>query len=622
MKMKRPSAGAVSVQDGFWTPYLDNIRTQTIAHVFRKFDEIGYPRNYEILAGKTEGDHSGPHFANGLLLESIRGVSDFLAASPDPVLSALLDPIVENIAAACQRTEGLPLSYNVLRGVKPWDTQENIIYTHDLYNIGTLVEAGVQHYLATGKQLLLKGAMLAAARVCREVGAEEEGKRDIVPGHSLPEEAFLRLYRLLRDHRELDALASDVGCHAKDCLHIVKHWYEARGRRDGRYPTDHDRFPAGYNQDHAPFASQREAVGHAVRATLCYTGAAALTYETGNDEYLKSLDAIWDNIVLRKMHISGGIGTRHDIEGFDDDYNLPNGAYLETCASVGLMFFAGEMALLRRSASYYDIFEEALYNTILASIGEDGKRYFYQNPLQSDGSIRRWDWHGCPCCPPMLLKLLSSLSTYIYTTADSALDVNLLIGSTYETEALSVTQAENTISVDSHGAPLTLRIRIPAYAEQFTLFQNGTALTYPIEDGYALLQGIFTVDHPISVSYEEQPYRVCANPAVKDDIGRVCIMRGRYLMCAEGFDNDCDVDFVIAKEPNLRCDGDRVIGLRADGGAFTLIPYYTWCRRESEHQEQRRMNVWFRQEDMLSCETLDSTMKGALYENYETILQK
>ena len=615
MKLNRPAAGAVSVNDGFWTPYLEKIRTSTVPHVFSKFEDDGYLENYRLLARGLDGEHRGPNWANGLLLESIRGVSDFLAAEYDADLEALIDPIIDDIVAVGEAYDDLPLTNNIRAGRKPWGIEGHIVYTHDMYNAGTLIEAAVSHYLATGKTKLLTAAIRTANRMANEIGLSP--KYNGVPGHSLPEEAMLRLYRLLRDHRELDALAEQLHADRDDYLRLVCHWYDNRGNYEGRYLCPP--FSTQYNQDHAPFAKQREAVGHAVRATLCYTGAAALTYETEDADYLCALDAIWDNITKRKMHISGGIGTRHDIEGFDDDYNLPNGAYLETCASVGLMFFAGEMALLRRRASYYDIFEQALYNTVLASIGEDGRKYFYQNPLQSDGSIRRWDWHGCPCCPPMLLKLLSALSTYIYTIEDGALDINLLIGSKYETDTFSVVQDSNSIAVDSHGAALTLRIRIPAYARQFRLEQNGAVLTYAMEDGYAVLHGIFYADHPISVLYDEVPYRVCANPAVKDDLGRVCIMRGRYLMCAEGFDNGCDVDFVIAKDPKLRCVGDRVIGLRADGSEFTLIPYYTWCRRESENQNERCMNVWFRQEGMLTAAELEPRMEGMLYENYETI---
>ena len=609
----RPAAGAVSVKDEFWTPYLENVRTSTVPHVFTKFEETGYLANYADLAEGREAPHHGPNWANGLLLESIRGVSDFLAARYDPALESRIDPIIDDIVRVGEMYDDLPLTANIRENRIPWGRNGHIVYTHDLYNVGTLIEAGVSHYLATQKTNLLTTAIRAANRVANEIG--DAPKYNAVPGHSLPEEAMLRLYRLLRDHRELDALAESLGADKDEYLRVVRHWYDRRGCYEGR--TMCPPFSTQYNQDHAPFAEQDEAVGHAVRATLCYTGAASLAYEEGNGKYDRALHAIWDSITKRKMHVSGGIGTRHDIEGFDIDYNLPNGAYLETCASVGLIFFAGEMGLTEPRGDYYDVFERALYNTVLASVDADGRRYFYQNPLISDGSIRRWDWHGCPCCPPMLLKLFASLSQYIYTYTADALNIHLLLGSTYENEHFTVSQKDRRITLDSRGRALTLRLRIPEYAERYTLTLNGCEIPYDTDDHYAVIRRVWSADDCLKVSFDTPPRRVCANPAVEADRGRVCIMVGPYVMCAEAMDNGGDVNFTVAAEPGLHTDGEHVLGRRADGGEFVLIPYYQWCRREADCQEMRAMNVWFRQEDMKSSAELRRQMGTDLYRDYQ-----
>jgi len=391
----RPAVPQVSVKDRFWTPYLEKIRHKTLPYVLDKFEEIGYVDNFRIVAGLKEGESKGPSFSDGLLLETMRGASDLLAAEYDAALDARLDALIEIIAAASDADpDGFICTKTILNYPdQRWgENGGDIIIAHDLYDHGALVEAGVHHYLATGKTTLLRPAVRAANYICQVIPP-----LGIVPGHSLPEEAFVKLHCLFRDHTELAAFAMEHGVDADKYLRMAEFWYDERGKKPGSHLP---RFSMSYNQNHVPFAEQREALGHSVRATLCYTGASAVVREAGREDYLPALNALWENITKRKMHISGGVGTRHDIEGFDVDYNLPNDAYLETCAGIGLTFFAAEFGLISPKAERFDVFERALCNNILAAIGEDGQHYFYQNPLLSDGSIRRWDWHGCPCCPP------------------------------------------------------------------------------------------------------------------------------------------------------------------------------------------------------------------------------
>jgi len=611
----RPQIAQVQIDDTFWTPYLSGIRNIMLPYTFAKFEETGYVENFRSAAAKDGRKHVGPPFSDGLLLESMRGAFDFLAACYDPQLDARMDKLVDIVCAAADDDGFLCTQTQQDYPDKRWgENGGDIIIQHDLYDHGALVEAAVSQYLATGKTKLLACAVKAANLICAYIG--EPPKHNVIPGHSLPEEAFVKLYRLFRDHRELDAFAADHQVQYADYLEIARFWYDNRGNHENRSLSD--RFKPFYNQDHLPFARQTTAEGHSVRATLCYAGAAAVARELGRDDYVCALEKLWDNVANRKMHISGGVGTRHDIEGFDTDYNLPNDAYLETCAAIGLAFWNGEMALLNADAKYFDIFERALYNNILASIGQDFTHYFYQNPLVSDGSIRRWDWHICPCCPPMLLKIYGALGSYIYACRDDALCVNMFIGSCLKTENYTIRQQKNTLFADSHGRELELRIRMPEYVRNFALTHAGQPLAFTEKNGYAVVRGVWREDQPICISFINDLRRVCANPQVEADRGLVCVMHGPYVLCAESTDNDGRVDFTIASAPDLTLAGDEVIGKTADGNTFRLIPYYRWCNRNTE-SEAAKMAVWFPQEDMLSGDALAQAMDNRLYANYDLL---
>ena len=611
VKRTRPALREVHIEDSFWSPWLDTVRTVMLPYVLDKMEEVGYAENYRDLAARNGAKHKGPPFSDGLLLESLRGACDFLSLHPDPVLEARIDGFIELFKNAmdsdgflCTQTMQ---DYPLMR----WgDNGGDIVRQHDLYDHGALIEAAIAHYLATGKTTLLTLAVRSANLICATIG--KAPKKNIIPGHSLPEEAFVKLYRLFRDRRELDGLAAELGVKYENYLDMAIFWYEARGDRAGRFVSSY--FSDEYNQDHATFSMQNYAAGHAVRAALCYTGAAAVTYETGNEAYKKALDAIWDNVYRRKLHISGGIGTRHDIEGFDKDYALPNDAYLETCAAIAFAFWAGEMSLLDGKSEYYEGFERALYNNILASVAPDGQHYFYENPLVSDGSIHRWAWHGCPCCPPMLLKLYSSLSTYIYTLREGEVSVNLLIGSRLERSSVTLTQKDGVFTADSHGKKLTLRIRVPAWAKNPVFTLNGETFVPTVEDGFALVTRVWDGTETLALTYTPALRRIFADPAVEDDRGLVSFFHGPYLLCAEAMDNGGSLDFAVAADPELRycAEDDTVLGKRSDGGDFCLIPYYRWCRREGR-QSDRAMKVWLPQTDMPGAETLCGLLGGELY---------
>lgn len=625
---KRPSIGSVTVNDDFWTEYLSNVQNLTLPHCLKKFEENGMDNFTSVGMGKKEL-HKGPPWTDGLVLETLRAACDFLNSNYNEELANTIDRIAKCVCLAADTDSEGYLSTFTMQNYPHLRFGENggdLVWSHDIYNMGTLIEASISHYNATKETFLLKRAVKVANNICSYIG--EPPKHRIIPGHSLAEEAFVKLYCLFKDDESLNDFAKENNVNFADYLEVADFWYRKRGTG---VKTSHDKefiekcshilkFNSEYFQNHLPFEEQKTAVGHSVRATLCYLGAAAVAIQTENQKYIDSLNAIWHNITDKKVHITGGVGTRHDIEGFDKEYLLPNEAYLETCAAIGLSFMSGEMSLIDCDSKYFDCFELSLYNNILGAVHGDFKRFFYQNPLRSDGSLKRWEWEGCPCCPPMILKIFASLHTYIYSYSCDILNINMLIGSDYENEYFSVSQKNGKIKVDSKGKEITVRIRKPVYAKSFKLLIDGKACECEWDKGYALIKGVFSNGTEIEAVYNTEPVRIIANTAVEDDLGLVCVMNGKFVMCAEGIDNDCDVDITVAENPDFKLDGDRVIIKDSKGREVTLIPYYQWCNRP-QTQEEGRMEVWFKQENMLSTDTITDIMGDKLYYSYEEALK-
>ena len=588
-KLTRPSMKQIDLRDGFWAPYLEQIRTVTLPYVFDRMEEHDYFDGFRMVTEGIRGQHKRMPYYDGLVFETIRGASDFLAWHPDPALDQRLDGYIEQIRAAQDAGGDGYLCTKTTCEYPQWRWGRNggdIIIQHDLYDHGALIEAAISHYLATKKTTLLSCAVKAANRICADMGPSP--KLNVIPGHSLSEEAFVKLYRLFRDHRELDEFADRFSVDPKAYLDMAEFWYDNRGNYRDRCLSADPKFIPRYNQDHLPFSAQRTAEGHAVRAGLCYVGAAALAYETGRADYKEALQAIWENIVHRKLHVSGGIGTRHDIEGFDVDFNLPHDAYLETCAAISLAFFNGEMALLTPKSVYFDVFERSLYNNILAAVGEDKKHFFYQNPLISDGKVARWEWHKCPCCPPMLLKLFSILPTYAYAYSEDSLYVNLYMDTALHTETVDAELSRGTLRVDSHGREMTLCLRLPGYGRNPRILVNGVAQTLTVKEGYALLTGIWDKDTAIEICFDLSPRLVVSDHRVAANRGLVSVAFGPTVFCAEAIDNQGSVDFSIDRDATLSQVGENLLLTNPDGESHTLIPYYRWCNRDGG-----AMRVWF-----------------------------
>ena len=609
-----PQLSEVSLQDRFWTPYTHGIRDIMIPYCFEKFREKQYIQNFLSVANRDGKKHVGQPFSDGLLYETITGASNFLALQYREELDHTLRELIDIIIPAQQEDGYLHTIVQQDYPERKWGEgpDGDIIVQHDLYNQGALVEAGIAYYQATKNTNLLKAAVKCANNICSYIG--EKPKHNVLPGHSLPELAFLNLYRLFRDDETLTDFARENNVQKEAYLEIVRFWYDNRGNHQGRQLTKIKNFTPEYNQDSMPFAQMRTAMGHAVRAGLCYQGAAAACRELGRDDYGQALLAIWNDVITKKIHISGGIGSRHDIEGFDSEYQLPNNAYLETCAGIALAFWAAEMNLLDKKSEYFDYFELSLYNNILGAVGEDFKHYYYDNPLVNDGTLNRWDWHSCPCCPPMLSKIHSSLASFIYSYNPSEICVNLYMGSSFQTSAFTIEQQEKKFRVILNERK-KLCFRIPQYATDFKIYQNDVALSYETENGYAVVP-LNEGTTELAVSFGFKLAEICANPKVEDDRGMVCLMYGPHLMCAEGIDNHGDISFTIAEDPKYSIASGCISLLTTNHTEAILIPYCKRNNRVSEDPRASAMAVWFHKENMKDVKNITADHLYGYYRIY------
>lgn len=613
--MNRPEHKNVRITEGFWKEQMDKIHHTTVWDVLNKFEhdhEAGIMKNFEWVVEGARGEHIGPPWYDGLICEVIRGISDIIATTYDEELDKKIEYYTEKISKAqAKDPDGYINTYTTLICPdKRWgENGGSLIWQHELYNIGCLVEAGIHYYKAAGKTKLLKCAVRAADCLCNVIG--EEPRKNIVPAHSLPEEAMVKLCRLFVDEPQLvNVFETEYGMNieADKYLELTKFWLDHRGVHSNRASFPH--YMGEYAQDHCRIEEQSEAVGHAVRAALFYTGLAAAGIETGDERYLQAAKRIWDNVEQTKLHISGGIGAVHNEERFGYQYDLPNDAYLETCAGVAFAFWAGEMYRAFGESKYMDAFECALYNNVLPGLSADGVHYFYENPLISDGSIERWSWHGCPCCPPMFLKLMGSLPDYIYTYNDKKLAVNLYMGSKGK---VSVAGTEVEIIQEDCNVPwegssqivlnlskescFTLALRKPAWAETFKAEFRGKIYDVCDENGYILIQETFNTNDRISVSMTLPAMKIEAHPYVSADTGKIALMRGPLLYCLEEKDNPQGVDVIVGTngletfEKDVCGNAVCIKGECANGNSFTAIPYYLWNNRG-----KGKMNVWLEQE--------------------------
>lgn len=586
MKMITPvNFSDVTVTDGFWAPRLKNHKDVTVKVCIDQIEnQTGRIRNFENAA-RNEGQHSGIYFDDSDVYKALEGMAYSLQNNPDPVLEAKCDEWIDKFAAA-QEPDGYINTYYTLTGL---DKRWTVMDKHEMYCAGHMIEAGVAYYNVTGKRKLLDVCIRMADHMMSVFGP---GKRDWVPGHEEIELALVKLYQATGEKKYLD----------------FSEWLiNERGK--GLGANEGVAWNAEYHQDDKPVTEMSEIAGHAVRAMYLYCGMADVAAYTGDQGYIDALNRLWDDVVLRNMYITGGIGQSAHNEGFTEDYDLPNlTAYCETCASVGMVYWNWRMNQFTGDSKYVDVMERSMYNGALAGISLDGDLFFYVNPLESLGTHHRKAWYGCACCPSQVCRFLPSIGNYIYGVSENAVWVNLFIGNKADVKVgkKTVTLSQETgypwdgnvkLTVGTKSSISTeMRIRIPAWCNSYSIAVNGEPAASPaVEKGYAVIPGKWSDGDVIEFNMDMPVEVVAADPRVRNNEGMRAVQRGPLVYCIEEVDNQEDFDnltisesaeFSTAFEPDFL---KGVVSISAKVGERTLkyIPYYAWDNREAG-----KMKVW------------------------------
>ncbi len=610
----------VALNDAFWLPRVETNRTVTIPFAIARCEETGRINNFAKAGGLMPGAFEGIYYDDSDVYKVIEAIAYSLAAHPDPQLDAYLDGLIEKVAAA-QEPDGY-LYTN--RTIDPANTQRaagpqrwsNLKDSHELYNVGHLYEAAVAHHLATGKRSLLEVALKNAELILQTFGPD--ARRD-PPGHQEIEIGLAKLFVLTGDQRYLE---------------LARFFLDQRGHYHNGRPSY-----GTYAQDHLPVIQQTEVVGHAVRALYMYSAMADVAALSGDGTYLKPLDALWQDLVGRKMAITGGVGARKSGEAFGDPYELPNAtSYNETCAAIANVFFNHRMFLLSGAGHYIDVAERTLYNGLLAGVSLSGDRFFYVNPLSSDGvtpfnyggEVTRAPWFKCSCCPVNIARLLASLGAYGYATADHALYVLLYIAGRADAEIPGAGRVRLTqqtrypwegqvrlmIEPARSGTEFELRLRIPGWSRgepvpsdlyRYTdhgqaappaLSVNGTAVEVQLNDGFAVIRRQWERGDEVVLDLPMPVRRVLAHEKVTENAGRVALERGPLVYCAEQVDQTTPVaDLALPDGAAVKAEHrPELLGgvtvLRCEAAGLTAIPYYAW-----NHRGPAAMAVWLKRSE-------------------------
>ncbi len=605
---------SVKMTDNFWAPRIKMNHEVTIPIAFGYCESTGRVKNFEIAGGLDTGAFQTIYpFDDSDVTKIIEGAAYSLQTYPDPVLEAYVDSLIWKIGLA-QEDDGYlytnrtiaEMGYGKVHewaGEKRWE-KTNIL-SHELYNLGHMYEAAVAYYQATGKRELLDISLKSADLVDKDFGWDAFVS---YPGHQVIEMGLVKLYRVTGERKYLD---------------LAKFFLDARGTRpDGEE----------YSQSHKKVVDQTEAVGHSVRATYMYSGMADVAAILKDQAYLNAITKIWEDLVYRKMYITGGIGASGGNEGFAEPYHLPNmSAYCETCASIGSIFFNHRLFSLHGEGKYFDVLEKTLYNGALSGVNLAGDRFFYPNPLESDGRHERSAWFGCACCPSNVCRFIPAIPGYIYSVTDNDLYINLFASNNadiaFGSHKVKITQETSypwegkvnmTVDPEKPGK-FTVRIRIPGWArneampgglysfssqsdERQTILINGQPTETRIENGYAIITRRWQTGDRVELDLPMPVRTVVADERVKEDEGKYAVQRGPLMFCAEwpdnrdghvlnlvmdeqplfraefvpGLLNGTEVVKTMARQARRNADGTVSLG---DAEEITLIPYHLWNNR-------------------------------------------
>ena len=578
----------VRLSDGFWEPRRRINREKTLPSQFEHIEETGRLDNFRRASGKIDAPFRGLYFNDSDVYKWLEASSWSLAEGPDPELTRMIDIAITEIEDA-QQTDGYLNTYFTFeRASERWTDFD----LHEMYCAGHLFQAAVAHFYATGSERLLGVAVRFADHICDVFGQDEQGKRVAVDGHEEIEMALVELFRATGNRRYLEQ---------------AQFFVDARGH--GFLGRPYGLHEPSYSQDHEPLREQSETVGHAVRAMYLYCGAADVYAEIGDGALLAALQNLWRNMTTRRMYVSGGIGSRYEGEAFGDDFELPNDrAYAETCAAIGSVMWNWRMLMLGGDARYADLIEHTLYNAVLPGVSPEGGHYFYQNPLADEGKHRRQPWFGCACCPPNVARLLASLPGYFYGASEDAVWVHLYAegAATVELDRNRVVRLRQRtgypweggieVTVDGDGE-FAMMLRIPSWCEEDASVQvNGEPLGEEVSPGtYLQIRRVWRPGDTVSLNLPMPVRRVECHPYVSENEGRVALMRGPILYCAEQTDNpDIDLHILMLanEDPSTRFEPDLLGGVVVlDVGAQIVEPDDGWEGRLYRNVHRRGRNV-------------------------------
>ena len=599
----------VHLNDGFWTPRIEINRTVSIPSAFHECEVNGRFDNFALAAGLIQGEHKGDFsFDDTDPYKVIEGASYSLAVHYDAKLDHYLDSVI-NIIAQAQEPDGYLTTCVTNKctrlsgwwGTRRWEK----INSHELYNSGHLIESAVAHYRATGKKTFLNVAIKNADLVCKTFGPNE-GQIHRPGGHPIIEMALCKLYKVTGNKKYLEG---------------AKYFVEETGRcTDGHHPSE-------YSQDHMPILQQDEIVGHAVRAGYLYSGVADVAALTGDKAYQEALERIWENMSSKKLFITGGIGSRAQGEGFGPNYELNNHtAYCETCAAIANVYWNYRMFLATGESKYIDVCERALYNNVLSGVSLSGDKFFYDNPLESDGEHERQKWFGCACCPGNVTRFVASVPGYIYATQGKDIFVNLYAQGKATVGNVELEQTTDypwdgkvSIRINKGNGKFAIKLRIPSWLKtsptnnnlyRYTdaaripsCFVNGNEVTVDGQADYITIARNWKKGDVIELTLPMEVRRIVANDNAEDNRGKIALERGPIVYCLEGSDQADHRVFnkyilnsapITASYEATLLNGVTVLEgeakeLQQDGiikdVKFRAIPYSTWNNRGNEQME-------------------------------------
>lgn len=642
-KLKMVPLQNIDIKDSFWDRYVGLVKDVLIPYQWDilndKLDDVETShciKNFKIAAGMETGEFYGAVFQDSDLAKWIEAASYSLAVHPDKELENTIDEVVDLIEAA-QGEDGYINTYFTIHDKNLRFT--NLREGHELYCAGHFMEAAVAYYRATGKDKLLRIMKRFADLICEEFSSTKNSKG--YPGHQEVEIGLYKMYEVTGEEKYLKQAKMFLDRRGEQPNYFLE---EVKKPNFKQIFDEFKNYDPSYSQSHLPVREQKTAEGHAVRAVYMYSAMADVGVEYDDKALLNACKSLWDNMVKKRMYITGSIGSSGLLERFTTDYDLPNNSnYSETCASIGLALFGRRMAQITRESKYYDVVERALYNTVLSGISMDGKSFFYVNPLEvwPDNCIPRTSkehikpirqkWFGVACCPPNIARTLASLGEYIYFAEDNAIWVNLFISNkakfticdqevTLDMKTKFPYEGHTRIVLNSEASVRgKIYLRIPDYVKKYKILVDGTAIeSLQFMGGYCVLE-LDMNQQTIDIYFDLTPRFVRANPLVKEDIGKVAIMKGPLVYCLEEIDNEANLPaYYIDTSSNLqeyydnellggtvvvKCEGKKVTqeGWNADTlyseqkialekKTLTFIPYPYWGNRKSGE-----MLVWVKE---------------------------